>query len=390
MKKILCALLCFVLLSSACAVSASAHRGYYCGGSAEAFTPVGDCEITWDPEASQKLDLRDGDLSDWLAAGYPVVEISPNNMISWVGATDDNPTGGIPEGWGIEACFVADPDYLYLCFNITDPEVVLVSDASQYTAGDSIQLAFDFDRILAKVWEEDYDAFSSALCNFYSFGPMGEGAPIQIKQQNSVRRDGVISEANGDGIRGATSITENGWCAEFSFTWNQIYDDCRWHAYHSYYDVSVTVDDTLEIGMALYYLNHDAPNTDFSWGACTLADRGIENGMPEVTWTVYDHGMPLFLEYNPDMVINCEGIHVYTTIDDTTPAVTDVSTEIPTNPATEVPAEELASTPAEVPTEEPTESGDTDGTDGGCGAVMAVMPFLMMAALVFVFVKKKE
>ena len=37
--------------------------GYSCENP-EDFVPVGDIQITWDPDASMKLDLSDGDMSD--------------------------------------------------------------------------------------------------------------------------------------------------------------------------------------------------------------------------------------------------------------------------------------------------------------------------------------
>ena len=98
MKKILAIALSVVMLLSLSVVFASAAPGYYCGGSEDDFAPVGDIQIEWDTEAASKIDVTDGDMSDWVAAGYSLTSIGPNNMISWVGGTADNPAAGIPEG----------------------------------------------------------------------------------------------------------------------------------------------------------------------------------------------------------------------------------------------------------------------------------------------------
>ena len=100
MKKIFAILMTAALLLSMGTVLASAELpadvsftpgGY--SGNAEDFTPAGDFAITWDPEASSKLDLTDGDMADWAAAGYNMVTIDASNMIYWV--KDDV---GVPEG----------------------------------------------------------------------------------------------------------------------------------------------------------------------------------------------------------------------------------------------------------------------------------------------------
>lgn len=396
MKKIFCAFLCFALLLSVCVVSASAAYGYYCGGSVENFTPVGDCEITWDADAATKLDLNDGDLSDWVAAGYSAVAITPENMVSWVGGSEENPAGGVPEGWGIDAYFIADSDYLYFGFNVTDPDVVLVQGTTDditgdNTTGDIIQLPIDFDRARGKLYEMDRDLFPSATCPIYSFGPMDiEATPIQINAMYTSSYDrGIMSEANGDGVKGSTALTETGWCAEFAFTWNQLYSDFKDLVYADDWFCDILEGDPFEIGGALYYLNREKGSDTLTWTAVTFSQQapGVQ---PNVFWFVTDHGMRLLLEYERGMRINCEGIHIFSCFDGTPP----VETEPPTDPVTEVPTEEPTnvptSAPTEAPTEPPTESGNTAPTEGGCGAVMASVSLLMTLVMASVLVKKKE
>ena len=386
MKKILCMLLCSVLLMTACAVSASAYTGYYCGGSAENFSPVGDVEITWDADATTKLDLSDGDLSDWVAAGYSAVAITPENMVSWVGGSEENPAGGVPEGWGIDAYFVADSDYLYFGFNVTDPDVVLVQDATNYTEGDSFCMPIDFDRALGKILGSDPEFFPSVSCICYSFGPMGKTAvPIQIMRQNSDGNDGVIFEANGDGVKGSTALTETGWCAEFAFSWHQLYEDFKYKAYADDWEIVVYEGDPLEVGCALCYLNN-VTDAGLSWAAGTLKTN-------DVSRTFYDHGMRLLLEYSHDLTFNCKDIIVYTCGVNTP----EPETMPPTEPVTEAPTEEPTNTstsaPTDVPTEAPIGSGETSATGGGCSGMLisaAGMIALMIAGGAVWLIKKKD
>ena len=404
MKKILAIALSVVMLLSLGVVFASATPGYYCGGSEENFAPVGKIQIQYDSDAASKLDVTDGDMQDWVDAGYNTVSIGAENMISWVGGTADNQAAGMPEGWGIQTYFVADADFLYIGFYITDPEVVLVQSAENYTAGDSFQFMVDFDRALGKIIDQDPDLFANPKCIFYSFGPMGEEAtPIQIMRQESDGNDGVISEANGDGIKGATALTENGWCAEFAFNWNQLYDDFEYKAYADDYECSVTEGDPLEVCCALYYLNSGTiTNEDGStsigmtWAAGTLT--APEAGTtPDVTWTPVDNGIELYVEYDENLVFNCDRIIVYK-IGETAPPQTEAPTEEPTEaPETEAPTEE----PTEAPTEEATQGGEA-GTKapeaetkapekkGGCGSVIGSVAVLFSAMAAAVVLKKKD
>ncbi len=402
MKKILAIALSVVMLLSLGVVFASAAPGYYCGGSEENFSPVGQIKIDWDTEASDKLDLDDGNMDDWVDAKYNLTPIGPNNMISWVGGTADNQAGGIPEGWGFQAYFVADPEYLYIGFYVTDPDVALVQDAAAYNApdkgGDAFQFMVDFDRALGKFMEEDPDMFASgtqqAQCVFYSFGCMGEDAtPVQIMVQCN-DDEGVMSEANDDHVKGTTFKTETGWCAEFAIGWDELYGDFAYKAYADNYECSVTEGDPLEVSCALYYQNHDSNDQGFSagdinWAAGTL--KGAEAGaQPEVNWTPGECGINLYVEYSEDLEFQCEGIKVYKIGE--TPAP---DTEEPTEEPTEAPTEEPTEEPTEAPTEAPTQAeqkteAPTDAVEGGCASVIGSVAVILTAAAAAVVLKKKD
>lgn len=346
MKKLLCLLLCLSFALSVGTLIASATPGFYCGGSEEEFTPVGDIEIFWDPEASDKLFLHDGDMQDWVAAEYAPCTIGPESMISWVGGTDDYKAGSVPEGWSISAFFVADQDYLYIGLYVTDPNVYLVNDPHYYVAGDSIQFSIDFDYALSKFKEQDQELYPHMQAIFYSFGPTeAEAAPIRVMVQN-IEEEGVLSEENGDGIKGTTALTDTGWCAEFAFAWNMLYKDFSRTAHVDDYVCAISETDPLDIGCALYYLDHSNDEGYVTWAAGTLGaqEAGIQ---PDVTWTCEDHGMRLFLPWNPDVSFNCEGIGV---------ATTPATTEQPPEPVTEPHPETLP--PEEFHTEkEETQAG---------------------------------
>lgn len=404
MKKVLAIALSVVMLLSLGVVFASAAPGYYCGGSEENFSPVGEIKINWDTEASDKLDLSDGDMQDWVDAGYNLTPIGPNQMISWVGGTADNQAAGIPEGWGFQAYFAADSEYLYIGFYVTDPSVALVQDAAQYNhgtlGGDAFQFMVDFDRALGKMMDQDsqyYDPNTqSGQCVFYSFGPMGEEAtPVQIAVQCG-ENDRVLTEANEDHIKGSTAKTESGWCAEFALGWDLLYNDFAYKAYAEGYECSVTEGDPLEVSCALYYQNHEANDQGFSgseinWAAGTL--KGAEAGaQPEVLWTPTECGINLYVEYSEDLTFDCEGIKVYK-IGETAPEQTEApeETEEPTEEATEEPTEEATEAPtdAETKAEAKTEA-ETKAEEGGCSSVIGSVAVILTAAAAAVVLKKKD
>ena len=147
MKKLWLYVMVLAMLLSAAVLCVSAELPYngaftpgrYGVEDPEAFAPVGDVPIQWDRDITQKIDLTDGDVSDWYEAGYARTDISPANMVAWVGDHTNL------AGWGMTAWFVADPDYVYMAFDISDPTFTY-SDPDSYYNGDAIQLAIDFQR----------------------------------------------------------------------------------------------------------------------------------------------------------------------------------------------------------------------------------------------------
>ena len=406
MKKILAIALSVAMLLSLGVVFASAAPGFYCGGSEENFAPVGDIQITWDTEASSKLNLNDGDMQDWADSGYNLVSIGPNNMISWVGGSAENQAGGVPENWGFQAFFVGDPEYLYIGFYVTDPDVILVQDANGYNdtnvGGDAFQFMVDFDGALGKAMEADPDLFGSGAasqsgqCVFYSFGCMGETAtPIQMKVECN-DDPGIMSEANGDHVKGSTFKTETGWCAEFAIGWDELYGDFAYKAYADNYECSVTEGDPLEVSCALYYQNHDtgadgARSTGINWAAGTL--KSAEAGkQPEINWDPKDCGIRLYVEYSEDLEFQCEGIKVYK-VGETPAPVTDAPEEPKTDaPETDAPATDAPTTdaPATDAPQAGTKAPETTAQKSGCSGVIGTVAVILTAAAAAVVLKKKD
>ncbi len=315
MKKIFALLLAVAALVSLGTVAAFAELpempggfsfvpgGYSCGNP-EDFVPVGDIQITWDPDAASKLDVSDGDMADWAAADYGMYTIDGTSMVYW------EPLSAVLEGWNVSMYFVADSEWLYMGFYITDPTFTYTL-ADNYHAGDSIQLCFDFGNKTGDLIETDPYAVTNPKNIFYSFGCVEDGAPIEIMRQES-DDDRWLSEANGDGVKGAARATETGWSVEFAMSWQQLYDDYTFKAWE---DPSIYIGGEqelpLNIGCCLYYLNVDDEATGaITWAAGTTKGITDKNGVPQVSWTVYDNGIGLYLPYEEGMEINCDGIHV--------------------------------------------------------------------------------
>ena len=145
MKKILAIALTVAMILSMSALFVSAelpdlpagfsfNAGGYSIEDAADFTSLGTVKITWDPQASTKLDVTDGDMADWAAAGYNMVTVDASNMVYWV--KDDT---GVPAGWQIQTYFVADKDNLYIGFYVTDPAFAYGKSGGHYD-GDAFQV----------------------------------------------------------------------------------------------------------------------------------------------------------------------------------------------------------------------------------------------------------
>ena len=402
MKKIFAIVMTVAMLLSLGAVVASAVEvppvawtpGNFAVADPSDFTPVGEVKITWDAEAGKKLDLSDGDMADWAAAGYNMITIDAANMVSWVGGAAGEVDPGMPEGWNISTYFVADADYLYIGFYVTDPNFAYIN-AGDYHSGDSFQVCIDFGGKLGEVVVNDPDRVTNPKNIFYSFGCSADGAPLEIMRQES-DQDGWLSEANGDGVKGAAAKTETGWAAEFALSWNQMYNDYLWKAWEEDKKIYVGSDELLplKIGCALYYLDCTETGSGTKWAAGTSNGQLLEDDVtPGVSWTCYDNGIQAKLEYEEGITFNCEGIVVLpitettpeeTTAEETTAEETEApttaapETEAPTDPATEAPT-----------TADTTAEATEDGKDG-CGSVIGFGVIAVLAAAAAAVALKKD
>ena len=291
-KKICALCITLVILLSLGTVMASAALpedvqfwpGEY-GVSEEDFSAFGDIEIQWDSEASSKLNLTDGKMDDW--NGYDMVALDAANMVSWVG---DPSTA--PNDWAIKTYFVADSEWLYIGFFVFDQNFAYGENPETYD-GDVFQVCIDFGGLLGDTLKNNPDSLVTYKNFFYSFSGIQDGAPLQIMRQES-DNDKLLSEADGDGVKGAARKTVEGWSAEFALSWQQLYDDYVWKAWIDDPTIYVGGADNLplKIGCCLYYLDRDETAGDIKWAAGTT--NGITNDageplekMSEI-WKIYD------------------------------------------------------------------------------------------------------
>ena len=406
------ALLCALMLSlfgiSASALTAedlgsvAGCPGFFCCEPSE-FSPVGTVKIEWDPDAAKKLDLTDGSMADWESAGYSETLIDHTNMVSWMGDSDS-----LPENWHIRAYFAADSDNVYFGFSVTDVTLALGSGDSY--DGDVIQLSLDFGRRLGDQVDDDRDALLFPKNVFYSFSCNGDGAPIAIMRQES-DQDGWLTEE--DGVRGSTFTTSNGWCAEFSMSYDRLYEDYVWKDWDEDGKVYVGTNDSLpfKLGCCLYYLDRAKTAGEVNWAAGTTNGILYADGTPCLSWTVYDNGLQLELDYVEGMVINSRGVVVLDPVEETTENLTMPETET----YVEYPTEPLETDSADLPIVLPPEtspawvtaSPEVDGTVAadnkaeeidailakyGCTAVLGMGGMIalpILAAAVYICRKKQ-
>ncbi|MBO5043204.1 MAG: hypothetical protein J6D87_09585 [Clostridia bacterium] len=416
MKKILAIALSVVMLLSLSAILVSARTtegidvsftpGAYCVESAEEFSTVGDVTITWDKDAASKLTVTDGDMSDWQAANYPMITVDASNMVSWQGNLD-----AVPAGWSISTYFVADSEWLYIGFYVTDPDFVYGTNPGAYN-GDAFQVCIDFGGKLGWALENDPELLSNPKNIFYSFTCIEDGAPLQIQRQES-DNDALLSEANGDGVKGAAKKTENGWSAEFALSFSMLYADYQWKAYEEDTKLYVGGPDELplNIGCCLYYLDRTtAGGVDaVNWAAGSsngITDK--DSGAPVVSWTAWDNGINLVLPYqeglefaDPNLVVipNTETIPEEESSSEPESEPESEPTSEPESESASAPAEsESASAPAESESASaPAESGSAAESEtkaeekSGCGAtVLGSVAVLMSAMAAAVVLKKKD
>ncbi len=329
MKKILAIAMTVAMILCLGTVFASAAQpnlggteAQYSGGSYEQFSKLGDIEVTWMPDAMEKLNLKDGDLADWQELGLEATVITPANMVSW------NGLHAVPEGFQMSAYFMADKDYLYVGFYIVDPDVVAIDPANLagYTAGDAFQINIDFGRKLGWIIENDPDT-AEILTNtqnvFYSFGYNGDDGPVGVFVQCSDDERLLVEET---GVIGSTGKTSDGWCAEFTIPFAEMYKDYLYKAYlDDEADNAVYVDsqNPFLLGAGLYYQDHatqEDGSTPMTWASGThsgFAGSDADGNLldpatnpPVVRWDVYDNAMNLILNYTEGMEFTCNGIVV--------------------------------------------------------------------------------
>lgn len=371
MRKKLVGFLALAMLLTLAALPVSA--GYVTDEAT--FTPVGRVEMVWDADASEHLDVTDGDMSDWADAGYSFNTIMPENMVSWVGGSDSNPDAGMPANWSISTYFVADADYLYIGFYTVDDRFIYASNGSIYD-GDAFQFSVDFGGLLGDKLEENADLVVNQANIFYSFACVSDGAPLVIVRQNS-DNDGVMPAEQAEG---AAMKTHDGWSAEFRISWQQMFDDFEWKAWAEGVQFYYGPENDFYINCALYYLSRDDESRNVTWAACS--------GNGELTWSPRDSGIKLVLPYAEDRQMNCTGI---TNIkpEETSAPETTVAPETTAAPETKAP--ETTATPETKAPE--TTVAATDAlveNNGGCASVMGMgIAGVMMAAAAAVALKKK-
>ncbi len=309
MKKLLAILLTVATLLSTCVVVTTA---------AGSFTPCGNQEVTWDPDAASKITL-DGNIEDWRAAGYARNEITMDNMVMFDNEQMQGDT--MPEGFKINTYYVSDADYLYVGFYVTDDDVcesLIPNDPNYYSYGDAFQIAIDFNGEAKRLMESDPGYFTTINASqetiFYSFVFPGNGNDIQIVRQNKKGTAGIEVLDQSKGGWGKAGLTSDGWCAEFALSWQMLYDDFMTKSFiGAGYKAVVNQQNPLKTSVFLSYLNatEEGPLKGAA-GTFATADGSVADGI-----TPTDSGLTLVMDYEEGMTFNCTGIQVGTATDDT-------------------------------------------------------------------------
>jgi len=263
---------------------------------ATGFTPVGDVEIDWASNAADVLSF-DGDSEDWEqleAKGNLIHEtiIDHSNLNPWIGE--------VSEELSIKSYFLADADYLYMAFDVTDPTFTY-GDTPLYYNGDAIQVGIDMGGLIAQTLISDPDLLISEKPIFYSFACYGDGAGIQIMRQESDGNDGVLDEYTTDGqIKGSSEKTANGWFAEIAISWDLLMYDVEWLTYLDNYTWEFDADTPLQMDMSITYIDRDEID-----GAVNMAG-GTFNHTDFPSWDVWELGMHLTLPWAQDRQLSSD------------------------------------------------------------------------------------
>ena len=406
MKKFLIMMLAVTMLLSVStmAISAAAEppkSGWFAVEDADDFEEIGTVQIQWDADAGDKLDLSDGDMQDWVEAGYDYITIGPENVVSWVGGASNMVDPGMPDGWNITTYFVADAEYLYIGFYVID-DTFVPGMANAWYAGDAFQIAIDFGGKLGDKLEADPESMENPKNIFYSFScDDAAGAPIEIGRMESADNR-LVGELHGDDVQGTAKMTTTGWSAEFKLPFQMLYDDYDAKAWDE--DPTIRVGGTeerpLKIGCALYYINREEINGTIidRWAAGTTKGALGENGRPEVSFTPFDNGIQLELPVTDDMGMTWNGLEIVPADVEITEPVTEAPTDPDGDPSDETTTEEV--TTEEVTTEDkgedevPTTTAkpDDDDTKKGCFSTVGVgaAAGLLVAIAAAFAIKKKD
>ncbi len=416
MKKILAIAMTVAMILSVAAIGASAKKanltgsaGVYAIGSYEEFSKVGDITVHWVPDASEKLNLKDGNLEDWAALDIQPTTINTSNMVAWFGSSG-------PEGWEMSAYFLADKDYLYVGFYIKDDDVVPLGDKNSYRTGDAFQINIDFGRKLGWILENDPDT-ADILTNtqnvFYSFGYRGDGEAVSIHVECSDNDRDITEEG---GVIGTTGALEDGWCAEFTIPFQEMYNDYMYKAYlEEGKETAVTIDkdNPFLLGAGLYYMDFTTAedgSTSQTWAAGTHSgfagtdadgkDLDPATNAPIVRWDAYDNAMNLTLNFVEGMEFTCNGILVGDEEYETSAPETDPveETKGEETKAEETKAEETKAeeTKAEETKADETKADETKAEteapkdDEGCASVVGFGAVAVLAAAAAAVVLKKK
>lgn len=256
----------------------------------------GVINIEWDDEADFDFD---GDISEWADAGYSFTTFSPENFYAWNGIVDAD--------FAINAYFVADSDWLYVAFFIADSDWVKctgdkTSVNGSYGDADSFQIAIDFGSFMETALNDGAADYGNNKSIFYSFACHEEGEPLVFARQESYN-DAVLSEANGDGVKGAAGAYEGGWCAEFAISWDQMYQDLTVKTLEKDHKYPFNADNDFKLGVLLCYLNHadDDGEVTRTWMAGTTKGDNCN-------WDPRDSGVYLTLDWAEGRVIKAAGV----------------------------------------------------------------------------------
>ena len=311
MKKLLAVIMCLAVLLSLCSVMANAIVRVGKNGD-------GIIKIEWDDEAVDKITF-DGDISEWEDNGYSYTVIDRSNMYAWSGSIDSD--------FAISAYFVADSDWLYVAYRVFDSDWVKCTDDKTiinrcYSNADAFQLAVDFGTFMETALKTDCADYGNNKSIFYSFACHEEGEPLVFARQESYN-DAVLSEANGDGVKGAAGEYEGGWCVEYAIAWDQMYEDFLIKTLETHYRFPFNADNDLQLGILLCYLNHsdDDGEVKRTWMAGTTKGN-------HCNWDPMDSGIYLTLEWEEGRRINITGIDNGKV--DTTETETETAQEVTT------------------------------------------------------------